>query len=209
MAVRAVVFDVGETLVDETRQWSVVAAAHGVPALTFMGVMGGVIERGLHHREAERLLAWGARPEPWPDVVRSDFYPDAFTCLAECRAAGLVVALAGNQPASAERLLREMDLGVDAVASSASWGVEKPSPEFFSRVASLVGFAPAEIAYVGDRVDNDVVPARAAGMVAVFVRRGPWGWLHWTGAWRSEAERAHLVVSSLEGLAGELLRLPG
>ena len=30
---------------------------------------------------------------------------------------------------------------------------------------------------MGDRVDNDVSPAAAAGMRAVFLRRGPWAWL--------------------------------
>jgi len=39
------------------------------------------------------------------------------------------------------------------------------------------GCAPTEIAYVGDRLDNDIPPALAAGMIAVFVRRGPWGWI--------------------------------
>ncbi len=40
------------------------------------------------------------------------------------------------------------------------------------------GMGADEIAYVGDRVDNDVVPALAAGMAAVRIRRGPWGHLH-------------------------------
>ena len=40
------------------------------------------------------------------------------------------------------------------------------------------GLPAGEIAYVGDRVDNDVEPALAAGMVAVHIRRGPWGYLH-------------------------------
>jgi FMN phosphatase YigB (HAD superfamily) len=40
------------------------------------------------------------------------------------------------------------------------------------------GVEPARIAYVGDRVDNDVLPARAAGLTAVHIRRGPWGLLH-------------------------------
>jgi FMN phosphatase YigB (HAD superfamily) len=32
---------------------------------------------------------------------------------------------------------------------------------------------PAErIAYVGDRLDNDLIPAKAAGMRTVFIRRG-------------------------------------
>ena len=30
---------------------------------------------------------------------------------------------------------------------------------------------------MGDRVDNDVVPAAAAGMRAIFLRRGPWAWV--------------------------------
>ena len=40
-----------------------------------------------------------------------------------------------------------------------------------------MGVAPEKIAYVGDRVDNDVGPALAAGMVGVHIRRGPWGYL--------------------------------
>ncbi|WP_412530334.1 HAD hydrolase-like protein [Burkholderia lata] len=30
------------------------------------------------------------------------------------------------------------------------------------------------MACVGDRLDNDVEPARQAGMVSVFLLRGPW-----------------------------------
>ena len=56
--------------------------------------------------------------------------------------------------------------------------MEKPAPEFFERIVGEAGCAPNEVAYVGDRVDNDVVPALAAGMVAVHLRRGPWGYLH-------------------------------
>jgi FMN phosphatase YigB (HAD superfamily) len=66
-------------------------------------------------------------------------------------------------------------LGV--LASSAGWGVEKPAPEFFARIAVEARLPPEKIAYVGDRVDNDIEPALAAGMIAVHIRRGPWGYL--------------------------------
>ncbi len=46
------------------------------------------------------------------------------------------------------------------------------------RVSAEVGLRPSQVAYVGDRLDNDVLPAKAAGMFAVFMRRGPWGHLH-------------------------------
>ena len=52
-----------------------------------------------------------------------------------------------------------MNLPADLIATSGGWGVIKPSPEFFDRIAREVKCRPEEIAYVGDRVDNDVVPA--------------------------------------------------
>jgi FMN phosphatase YigB (HAD superfamily) len=39
---------------------------------------------------------------------------------------------------------------------------------------------PDEVAYVGDRVDNDVLPALTAGLRAVHAQRGPWGRLQRT-----------------------------
>ena len=66
---------------------------------------------------------------------------------------------------------------LDFVATSAGWGVAKPSPAFFERIATELELPPAAIAYVGDRVDNDIEPAAAAGMCAIFVRRGPWAWI--------------------------------
>jgi len=207
MALKAVFFDVGETLVDETRMWTAVARHHGIPPFTLMAVLGGVIERGQHHGAVHDLLAPDRPRAPWPDIEAGDFYPDALACLAECRAAGWRIGLAGNQPTAAEHALNRLGLDVDVVASSESWGVEKPSPEFFERVVGAAGCDdPGEVAYVGDRVDNDVAPAHAAGLVAVFVVRGPWGWLQ--KDW-DEAGQADLTVADLVGLAGKLKRLPG
>jgi FMN phosphatase YigB (HAD superfamily) len=96
-----------------------------------------------------------------------------------------------------------MGLPVDTVASSGGWGVEKPSPAFFERIVAASDCAPHEIAYVGDRLDNDVLPARAAGMLAVFLRRGPWGYLH---ARRPEVALAHIRIDSLDELPSALGR---
>ena len=61
---------------------------------------------------------------------------------------------------------------VDFVGSSERWGDEKPYAGFFARVVEAAGAPAEEIVYVGDRVDNDVVPALAAGLHAVRIRRG-------------------------------------
>lgn len=201
--IRAVFFDVGETLVDETRVWSAWADHYGVPPLTFMGLLGAVIERRAHHLEVFRYFEPERDPATFVGlhvVGPDDLYPDALPCLAALRSAGYVVGVAGNQPPDVtERLLAGVDL--DVVASSAAWDVEKPSPEFFARLASVAGLPAAEIAYVGDRVDNDVLPAKAAGMAAVLVRRGPWGYVH--ADW-PEAAMADLRIGSLAELPGAL-----
>ena len=183
----AVVFDVGETLVDETGMWERAADAAGVPRFTLMGVLGGLAARGEHHRLAWAMLGVEQPAATW-EVA--DFYPDALPCIDVLRSRGLRVAAVGNTPAATEELLREH---VDVLGSSGRWGVEKPAGEFFARIAAAVDVPAAEIAYVGDRVDNDVVPALAAGMVAVHVRRGPWGYLH-------EAPAAAIRVRSLDEL---------
>ena len=54
---RWVCLDVGETLIDETRIWSVWADELGVPRLTFMAALGAVIERGEEHRDVFSDLA--------------------------------------------------------------------------------------------------------------------------------------------------------
>lgn len=172
MAVEAVVFDVGETLVDETSMWEAAADTVGVPRFTLMGVVGGLAARGDQHGRIWEILGVApAEPAPWE--IR-DFYPDALPCVSRLRDGGYRVAAAGNTPASVEELLRRY---LDGVGSSASWGVDKPSAAFFARVVELAGVSAERIAYVGDRVDNDIGPALDAGLVAVHIRRGPWGHL--------------------------------
>ena len=188
VAVKAVVFDVGETLIDETRLWERAADAAGTPRFTLMGVVGGLAARGEHHRRAWEILGVEQPAATWGS---EDFYADALPCLVALRRRGVRVGAVGNTLTAAEDLLREH---VDLVGSSARWGVEKPAPAFFERIVFECGVSADEIAYVGDRVDNDVEPALAAGMVAVHVRRGPWGHLH-------DPPPAALRVAALGGAA--------
>ena len=171
MAVEVVVFDIGETLVDETSLWERAADAAGVPRFTLMGVLGGLAARGEPHTSV-----WGLVGKPPQGAVfaAADFYPDALECLERLRGTCRTGAV-GNTGVETEELLRPL---VDFVGSSARWGVEKPSPAFFARLVEEAEAPPERIAYVGDRVDNDIVPALAAGLVAVHIRRGPWGLLH-------------------------------
>jgi HAD superfamily hydrolase (TIGR01662 family) len=183
----AVVFDVGETLVNETREYGTWADWLGVPRHTFSSVFGAVIISGQDYREvfqyfrpgfdldAERKLrAEAGQPEHFSD---EDLYPDARPGMAALRDMGVWVGVAGNQTTRAGAILRELRLPADLIATSEDWGVDKPDPAFFEAIVSAAPCAAERILYVGDRLDNDLKPAKAAGMRTAFIRRGPWGYI--------------------------------
>ncbi|MFJ4584402.1 HAD family hydrolase [Streptomyces echinatus] len=188
--IRAVVFDVGECLVDETREYGTWADWLGVPRHTFHAMFGAVIAQGRDYREVfqefrpgfdlyeerERRAAAG-QPETFGE---EDLYADVRPALGKLRAAGLWLGIAGNQTVRAGRILRDLfSSDVDLIGTSDDWGAAKPDLEFFKRVAEAVPFDSDEILYVGDRCDNDIRPAREAGMHSALVRRGPWATIQW------------------------------
>ena len=197
MRVEAVFLDVGETLVNEDRYWREVAAVAGVDPHVVLAALGLTIARGEEHMELWSHLG-RAPPESLGLVYEErDLYPDAMPCLEALRGLGLLVGLAGNQSHALERWTRASGFPVSVVGSSASWGVRKPAAGFFERMVAEAGCEPQALAYVGDRVDNDVLPALDAGLVAVHLRRGPWGRLQPSPA-------GALVVSSLSELPDAL-----
>jgi FMN phosphatase YigB (HAD superfamily) len=210
---RAVIFDVGETLFSEARAWDAWARWLGVAPWTLGAALGATIADRGDHRTAFELLRPGfdlARERaaraaagcPDDPVALYDRYPDAADCLAALRAGGLRVGVAANQPAAVAPLLEALLGPRELMGISEAWGLAKPRPEFFARVVAELGLEPGAIAYVGDRVDNDVLPAAAAGMVAVHLRRGPWGVLQ--AQW-PEAARAAVRADDLGEVADALL----
>ncbi len=202
-------FDVGETLIDETRIWSRWADRLGVPRLAFLGVLGGMAALDRHHRDTFEILRPGTDVEAeivkWreedPDGLRENFdaddlYPDVRDALEKLQRK-VTVIIAGNQPPQAKAALEKMRLPADAIFTSAEWGVEKPDQAFYLKVAEVAGVKPQEILYVGDRLDNDVLAAGQAGMRTALIRRGPWGYLH---SQRPQATKADVVIDSLHEL---------
>ncbi|GII23699.1 hypothetical protein Pme01_32960 [Planosporangium mesophilum] len=210
--IRSAVFDVGETLLDDTREFAAWADWIGVPRHTFSAVLGAVTAQGRNNaetfqyfrpgfdliQERERREAAGLGEQ----IDAADLYPDVIPALTRLRAGGLWVGVAGNQTARAAALLRALNLPVDAVATSGEWGVVKPDAAFFDRVAEYAPGKRGEILYVGDHRDNDLIPAHAAGFRTALIRRGPWGYL-WADEPRVQ-QTADWVVDSLTELADVL-----
>jgi FMN phosphatase YigB (HAD superfamily) len=180
--------------------------------LTLMAALGAAIAAGEFRSVFETL----GRPD-WRTLApaveaayggfrASDLYPDALGALEGLRRAGYRTAVLANQPAQRSAELHALGVSPDVMAMSDELAVHKPDPAFFTRALELIGDPdPTNVAYVGDRLDNDVRPAATAGMRAVWIRRGPWAALAPT-----DPSEAALVVNSLTELVervGEVLPL--
>lgn len=207
----AVVFDIGETLLDRTREYAAWADWFGVPAHTFSAVFGAMVARGASVAEvleffgngtaAAELFAKRADADAAVRIGDPDLYPDVRSTIRDLKQLGYAVGIAGNQPAAVSDQLRALDLGADFVGSSTEWGIAKPSPEFFAHAAELAGAMPGDTVYVGDQLDNDVVAPQRAGLCAIRILRGPWGYL----TRDSDVESGCLaVISALSELPGVL-----
>lgn len=215
--IRAVVFDVGETLLDDTAEWAAWADWLAVPHHTFSAVIGAVTAAGRDNAEAFRyfrpdfdLSAERQRREDagrGERITEADLYPDVRMALTRLREQGLWLGIAGNQTVRAATLLRELDLPVDAVATSGEWGVSKPARAFFDHVVAMAGCPAKEIVYVGDHRDNDIAAGSAAGLATVLIRRGPWGYL-----WADDPlvrANALAVVDTLDELVAVVAAIKG
>jgi putative hydrolase of the HAD superfamily len=128
--------------------------------------------------------------------------PDMPALLQRLAGRGLKLGAVANLPAAmAERLAREgighlfAHLGLSGVS-----GFRKPDPRAFTTVAEALGVAPDECIMVGDRIDNDIAPAKSLGMATILFRTGR----HRRQRPRSPAEESAAVVSDVMELQSSL-----
>ncbi len=115
--------------------------------------------------EAEASKHWAYPPEALHDDVRP--------CL-DVLAARYRLGIIANQPSSVkDAMRRDGSAGFFEVwGVSDDVGLEKPDPALFTHALREAGVDPPRSVMVGDRLDYDVRPAKAAGMRAVWVLRG-------------------------------------
>jgi HAD superfamily hydrolase (TIGR01549 family) len=147
-----------------------------------------------------------ANAERWWDYPPDSLLPDVLPCLRALKSAGYRLAVLANQPARTRQSLSRdgLDEYFDLYSISEELGFEKPDPRIFTHAVEQAGVEPARAVMVGDRLDNDVRPAKVAGMFGVWLLRGeapesP------TPAQRAEADAC---IPSLEELPEALLALP-
>ena len=198
--VRWLFFDVGSTLVDES-------AAYDHRIREMIAGTEVTYEQFQQKREEfarqnkrgdlEAAAFFGLTKTPWHHEDERP-YPEAAEVLAALRARGYRIGVIANQSAGTADRLQAWGLlaHIDLVVASAEEGVAKPDPAIFRIALERAGCAPEEAVMIGDRLDNDIVPAKAVGMRTVWLPQGPAAW----HSVRRAAECPDRQVKSLQAL---------
>lgn len=200
MPVRWIFFDLGSTLVDESRcyqrRYEQIAERAGVPCAAVESMAEALFAQ---NKKGDALTAahFGVPLPVWP-TEEEKLYPRATQVLKELRRCGYHLGVIANQlPGTGARLEAWGIHGCfEVVIASAEAGVAKPDAAIFRRALSEAGCAAEEAVMVGDRIDNDIAPAKALGMQTVWIRQGP----RRNCLPHTDSERAAWTVETLDGL---------
>ena len=169
-------FDIGSTLVDEAEAYDHRAremiTGTNITFQEFDDMRIALARQGFDGNSAA-VKHFGLTKTPWHSEDEAP-YSDAQSTLKALRSKGYNLGIIANQKlGTAERLenwgLRQY---FDVIAASAELGCAKPDKEIFEKALELAGCAAQESVMIGDRLDNDIIPAKAVGMKTVWVRNG-------------------------------------
>ncbi len=189
-------FDIGSTLIDESKAYrnriEKTVAGTNVSFDVFYNKMVSIskYDQNCYHKALE---VYGLAMAPW----NSDdefVYEDAEECLKSLSENYSIGIIANQFPGCKERLKRAGLLRyIDLIVSSAEEGIAKPDLRIFEIALSKAECKAEEAVMVGDRIDNDIFPAKKAGMKTVWIRQGFGG----LSCIRSDEEAPDWTVDSL------------
>ena len=110
------------------------------------------------------------------------------------------LGIIANQSLGTQKRIDNWGIGkyFDVVMASAEAGCAKPDMRIFKMALQKAKCEPNEAVMVGDRLDNDIVPAKELGMKTVWVRQG-------YAIYQSiddERKRPDYIVDSIDELIG-------
>lgn len=178
MNVEWIFFDVGSTLVDE----SVAYEARFREAAALIGKSYEQLQKEAldFYRQNDKgdlavMDKYGIPRLKWHKEYER-LYPETVEVLKFLKAKYKIGVIANQSLGTADRL-RQWDIlqFIDLVIASAEEGVSKPDPRIFELALERAGCKAENAVMIGDRIDNDVVPAKKMGMKTVWIRQGGGG----------------------------------
>ena len=173
--IKWIFFDIGSTLVDESIAYrNRIERTIANTDISYDEFCQRMVEISKHDQNAynKAVEFYGLTKAPW----NSDdefVYPEAENCLSVL-SKHYKIGIIANQELGSEQRLEKLGLFkyIDLVIASAEEGVAKPDLLIFQIALDRANCKPEEAVMVGDRLDNDIIPANKIGMKTVWIKQG-------------------------------------
>ena len=169
-------FDMGTTLIDETQAYNPrIREAIEDTDITFDKFNEKRIEFARQNLKGdlEAIKFFGLKKTVWHKEDEKP-YPDAERVLKHLVKKKYKIGIIANQSAGSKERLEGWGLMqyIDLVMASAEENVAKPDKEIYLRALKRAGCPAQNAVMIGDRLDNDIFPAKKVGMKTIWVKQG-------------------------------------
>ena len=173
--IKWIFFDIGSTLVDESAVYEnrikEITQGNNIDRNEFVAK---VIERAQTSPKPIVSAAedYGVKVPAWRHDLEV-LYPDTKELLQRL-SQKYKIGIIANQDFGTEQRLTDFNVYqyINLVIASAEEGVAKPDLRIFQIALDRANCKPEEAVMVGDRIDNDIIPANKIGMTTVWIKQG-------------------------------------
>ena len=178
--IKWIFFDIGSTLVDESECYKArYTETVKDTDITCEEFENKVIEFSKQNKKGDHKAAkhFNLRLSEWRKELEI-LYPDTKEVLKCLFERGYKLGIIANQSLGSEKRLEKWGIlkYFSVVIASAEEGVAKPDQEIFLRALKKANCEPQNAFMVGDRLDNDIIPANKIGMKTVWIKQGLGGY---------------------------------
>lgn len=168
-------FDIGSTLVDESKciqnRCQIITSENNIDPQEFYDK---VLEFAKNDAHAVKCAAkyYGVEIPKW-NTALEHLYPNVDSVL-KALSNKYKLGIIANQCLGAKDRLDNWGIGkyFDVIALSAEEGCAKPDLKIFEIALERADCKPDEAVMIGDRLDNDIVPAKQIGMKTIWIKQG-------------------------------------
>lgn len=173
--IKWIFFDIGSTLVDESAVYEnrieEITQSNNIDKNEFVAK---VIQRAQTSPKPIVSAAedYGVNVPAWRHDLEV-LYPDTKELLQRL-SQKYKIGIIANQDFGTEQRLTDFNVHqyINLVIASAEEGVAKPDLRIFRIALDRANCKPEEAIMVGDRIDNDIIPANKIGMTTVWIKQG-------------------------------------
>lgn len=198
--VKWIFFDIGSTLIDESECYKLRSCeAVAGTTISVEDFWEKTIEFSKQNLKGDHEAAkyYGIELPPWCKDAEKP-YANTESVLKRLSVKGYHLGVIANQRLGTKDRLSNWGLlkYFDIVLASAEEGISKPDIEIFHRALTAAKCVPDNAVMIGDRLDNDIAPAKKVGMKTVWIKQGLGG----LASAIHKIEQAEYIIGNLSEL---------